>query len=375
MRTSRGIVGARERYQIVFGPPPGHWLSPVRPDVRSSVIRVLAEFPRSHNGLRVTQAVVVVFALMTGGTGTFLVSQGSQATVISADDVLADFRQVATPSPGEFATSVVDGAGQPATQTAGDAPVASEPAADTGSTESEVVEPRAPMAAPGGAIPGDQPSVAESAPVGSDGAPTFGTPTEGVYTYATTGWETVSMAGARHDYPAETFAAVRHLGGCRWETDHRFLEEHRERKEYCSDGSALLALGFDSYITFFGQTAESHGRCDPPQVSAHLPADPGQRYTSTCAGDGWTSDAIVTFVGREAVEVAGQSVEGLHYTQETTLHGSNRGESHMDVWYHPQTGLPLQVIRRTQSFAHAFGSEVVYNEDVHLVLTSLDPQR
>jgi hypothetical protein len=317
------------------------------------------------------QVAVVVVAVAMAGTGTFLVTQGSQATVISADDVLADFREVATPSPSSTAAApadVLDAA-------ASDDPAVEESVAPE---QAEPAEPRAPAAnsgRTGDAIPSEEPSATEPVPVESGAAPTFGMPDEGVYTYATEGWETVSMAGARHDYPSETFSAVRHIGGCRWETDHRFLEEHRERKEYCSDGSALLALGFDSYITFFGQTAESHGRCDPPQVSAHLPADPGQRYTSTCAGDGWTSQAIVTFIGRESVEVAGQAVEALHYTQETTLQGSNRGESHMDVWYHPATGLPLKVIRRTQSWAQAFGGEVEYNEDVQFTVTSLEPQR
>lgn len=347
------------------------------PSPAPAITRAVAEFPRTGRGLRIAQVVVVALAVATGGTGTFLATQGSQATVISADDALAHFREVATPTPGVTGAPVAAATEHPATVASidpadGTSAVPDAPEASASASHGPGADHR--HAAAGEPVASAPPST-DPDPVASDAAATFGMPDEGVYTYATEGWETVSMAGARHDYPSETFAAVRHLGGCRWETDHQFLEEHRERKEYCSDGTALLALGFDSYITFFGQTAESHGRCDPPQVSAHLPADPGQRYTSTCAGDGWTSDAIVTFVGRATVDIGGQAVEALHYTQETTLHGSNRGESHMDVWYHPQTGLPLQVIRRTQSFAQAFGSEVEYNEDVRLVLTALDPQR
>jgi len=334
--------------------------------VRAIVVR----FPHSRRGLRAVQSIALVAAIVVGSTGAFLVSQGSRATVVTASDVLADFRTDAAPSPTGAGSNVEP---EPATRPAAaatsdvtEAPSASPTASDAiresvaGATPPESAQPTSPSDSPRRSV--------------EDG-PIFGMPEEGVYTYATQGRETVSMAGARHDYPSETYALVRHLGGCGWETDHRFVEEHRERKEYCSDGSALLALGFDSYITFFGQTAESHGRCDPPQVSAHLPADPGQRYTSSCAGDGWTSEAIVTFVGREAVEVGGQPLEALHYTQDTTLQGSNRGDSHMDVWYDPETGLPLEVIRRTQSFAQAFGGEVEYNENVHFVLASLYPQR
>lgn len=336
----------------------------------SFFVRALAGRPRSHRGLRVVQSIVLVAAILVASTGVFVLSQGAQATVVTASDVLADFRTDAAPSPSGLASM---GATEPAV--AAVAAASSEAAATPSASPTPSDAVREPMAGPASSEP-TQPTAPSDSPSGSgEIAPTFGMPDEGVYTYATEGWETVSMAGARHDYPTETFAAVRHLGGCRWETDHRILEEHRERKEYCSDGSALLALGFDSYITFFGQTAESHGRCDPPQVSAHLPADPGQRYTSSCSGDGWTSEAIVTFVGREAIQVGGQSVEALHYTQETTLRGSNRGESHMDVWYHPETGLPIEVVRRTQSWAQAFGGEVEYNEDVRFVLLSLDPQR
>lgn len=358
-------------YQVVFGPPPGHWLS----SVLSSLLRAVSRLPRTAGGLRIVQVLVVVLAVTTGGTGAFLATQGSRATVISASDVLAEFREDALPSSGSeasFDAAAMDAVG-PLAPTATETGLSGRPADEP---EAGPAEPRSPAAVrpTSSAVPSDAPS-RDAPPVESETTPTFGMPDEGVYTYATEGWETVSMAGARHDYPSETFSAVRHLGGCRWETDHHFLEEHRERKEYCSDGSALLALGFDSYITFFGQTAESHGRCDPPQVSAHLPADPGQRYTSSCTGDGWTSEAIVTFVGREDVVVGGQPVDALHYTQETTLRGSNRGESHMDVWYHPATGLPLEVMRTTQSWAQAFGGEVEYNEDVHFVVTSLQPER
>lgn len=342
-----------------------------------SVTRALAEFPRTVRGLRIVQVAVVASAVATAGTGTYLATEVSQSTAISADAMLAEFRDAATPSP-DAAGSPPAGSADGSDVVASEAPVGLASVAPNASDAATAQPPagRLPSGGAGDPTPNEQPSTAEPTPVPTDvSAPTFGMPAEGVYTYVTEGWETVSMAGARHDYPSETFAAVRHLGGCRWETDHRFLEEHRERKEYCSDGSALLALGFDSYITFFGQTAESHGRCDPPQVSAHLPAEPGQRYTSTCAGDGWTSDAVVTFVGRESVVIAGQPVEALHYTQKTTLQGSTRGESDMDVWYHPETGLPLEVNRRTRSFAQAFGGEVEYNEDVHFVLGSLDPQR
>jgi hypothetical protein len=337
---------------------------------------VLASFPRTLRGLRIVQVVVVVLAVATAGVGTFLTTQGSQVTVISADDVLAAFRDEATPSPEAAAAPSAVSDDDPE-DLASHAPIDDASVVPDASVTSGSAEPREHAADhnTGEAAPTEEPSTTEPPPVEPGAAPTFGMPDEGVYTYVTEGWETVSMAGARHDYPSETFAAVRHLGGCGWETDHQFVEEHRERKEYCSDGSALLALGFDSYITFFGQTAESHGRCDPPQVSAHLPAEPGQRYTSSCAGDGWTSEAIVTFVGRESLEVGGQALEALHYTQETTLQGSNRGQSHMDVWYDPSTGLPLEVIRTTQSFTHAFGSEVEYNEDVRFVLASLAPQR
>jgi hypothetical protein len=315
------------------------------------------------------QSIVLVAAIVTGSTGAFLVSQGSRATVVAATDVLADFRRDAATSPtGVGSTVGIEPTADPVTTATSEATAV--PSVSPTSSDA-IREPAAQTVTPDPAAP-TSPS---PSPSHAGDGPTFGMPEEGVYTYATEGWETVSMAGARHDYPSETYAAVRHLGGCGWETDHRFVEEHRERKEYCSDGAALLALGFDSYITFFGQAAESHGRCDPPQLSAHLPADPGQQYTSSCSGDGWTSDAVVTFVGREAVQVGGHSVEALHYTQKTTLQGSNRGESDMDVWYHPETGLPLEVVRRTQSWAQAFGGEVEYNEDVHFALTSLDPQR
>lgn len=336
----------------------------------------LARFPRTRSAFRVVQVVVVVLALSIGGTGAFLVSQSSRATEVTADDVLADFR--------ETASADAEGLAQPTQAPSGEAQhgVATQPSqgADPATTSGDPSPaPTQAAASPPAPTPVDDPTTpqprATADPQQPPAAPTFGKPQEGVYTYDTSGYETVSMAGGRHDYPEQTYSSVRHTDGCGWETDHRFLEEHREVKRWCSDGPQLGATGFSSYITFFGQQTESHGSCDPPQIAARLDASPGQSFDSSCSGDGWTSTSVTTFVARETLVVGGVEVQALHFNQVTTLRGNQDGRSDMEAWYHPETGLPLKVIRDTTTRTQAFGGQVEYNEEVTLVLTSLSPRR
>lgn len=46
---------------------------------------------------------------------------------------------------------------------------------------------------------------------------------------ATSGWESIDLAGARHDYPEESFASVRLANGCRWQIEHRVIVDVRDR--------------------------------------------------------------------------------------------------------------------------------------------------
>src|SRR5205085_9800971 len=102
------------------------------------------------------------------------------------------------------------------------------------------------------------------APASSPGAPAgFTPPGQGVYAYATTGYETVSFGGARHDYPKESFATVRYRGGCLWEWEHKIVQEHVETTSHCSKPSVLEFLSETVQVTFFGQTQTRTSRCDP----------------------------------------------------------------------------------------------------------------
>ena len=73
-------------------------------------------------------------------------------------------------------------------------------------------------------------------------APAFTAPAEGVYAYATRGYERISFGGARHDYPSETFATARRRPGCQWEFEQRVAKEHVETRLFCGEPSTFFFL-------------------------------------------------------------------------------------------------------------------------------------
>lgn len=218
--------------------------------------------------------------------------------------------------------------------------------------------------------PGEPPAVRPRRP-GAVALPSM-RPASGVYAYATSGGERVSFADARHDYPDRTFAAVRRISGCRWELEHRILEEHVERHTYCGAPGGLSLLVWRAEITFFGQRNEAAYVCDPPE--ALVTRGNGARGSFICRSDDGDVRETVTDLGREQIRVGDRRVDALHVRARGTVSGRARGTTRADIWIHPDSGLTLKLVREAHTTSEAFGTTVTYDEKAAFLLESLAPR-
>jgi hypothetical protein len=296
-------------------------------------------------------AIVAVLA-----TDVFLVTNWNKSTPVTLAQSVEAFREAQAPevaSPAETTTT-----------TAPPAAAASPGAAPTTTTAA----PRA-RASTGAQA---QPAAAGGGPAA---AAAFTKPAAGVYVYATTGYEKVSIGGSRHDYPKETYAAVRQQAGCQWESEHRVIEEHVETARYCGKPNVLEFLSSTAAISFFGQTETRTVTCNPPETTVQIgdPVGARRQYVCTMDGAGSRITETVTYLGRETLPIGGIPVESFHVVVDGTQHGEAEGTSRFEVWVHPTTGLVLRNVSNVQSRSKAFGTTVEYTQEASHTLKSLTP--
>jgi hypothetical protein len=306
-----------------------------------------------RRALRIGLGLVLVVDLAVLGTDGFLLSHRTTTTKVDLHDALAQFR----------ATS-----GVPAATAGTDASTSTTIAAAT----TVSVAPTAPTsssAATSSSVPAGIP--VSSAPT----TPSHGPPTAGVYTYATSGGETISVLGAHHDYPAVTYASVQPTGGCGWRIHAELIKEHVDERQMCSDAGSIQQLSQSREVTFFGTTDGGTYTCHPPQVQVAPGDGPGSRIEVDC-GDGKGSNAhlVRTIVGFGTATVGDQVVDVVRIRVDGTLSGRIHGTSLDTLTLVAGTGLPVHWDRMVDTLAQAFGSTVHYVEHATFDLQSLSPQ-
>ncbi len=312
-----------------------------------------------RRGVRLGLGAVLLVDLAVLGTDAWLLSQRSSTTVVDLDDALSTFRATSAPEASSTTTVTV--------ASAGDATV---PGAATGAPIP------ASLAAPTTAqTPGTTPTSAPTSAPATPKAGALAPPEPGVYAYRTTGGERVSLLGAAHAYPSETYATVRRTGGCGWELRAAVVAEHVDRREMCSEADHLLQLEQQRAVTFFGTTDGATLRCTPAQLEYTLAEAAGHSDVSTCS-DGKGSDArmVRTLVGFGTATVAGTTVDTATYEIVGTMTGRVRGSSTDRYTVVRSTGLPIRLQRSVDTVADAFGTSVGYQEQASFTLVSLTPR-
>jgi len=202
-----------------------------------------------------------------------------------------------------------------------------------------------------------------------------GLPSPGVYRYATSGSEQLSVAGASRTFPSTSYLIVDD-DGCateRWVPD----EQHVEGLEVCPTGGGGLATPtVPTREQIAGMTTTDVITC--PAATVFLPARPrvGQRWQATCQTTGSAVTLTGQVLGDPAVQVGGRSVPAVHTRLTFTFAGGEQGTNPTDYWVAPATGLILRE-HETVDLSDAAGplGSVTYTERMAISLASTTPDR
>jgi hypothetical protein len=192
-----------------------------------------------------------------------------------------------------------------------------------------------------------------------------------IYVYDTVGYEEVdALAGARHDYPSETYLTVQ-PGGCgqiiRWQV----IEERWTSWEVC-DPEHLTVAGVDSFHRWFGVDDLQQYRCAEPAPYLPPSADV-EEWTFTCSTGERSEESTATVVGVETLEIGGQEVDTLHLHLASSLAGESSGGSVIDRWISTAERLPVKEVSYTESSSPSLIGTVTYTEQYEITLQSLHP--
>jgi hypothetical protein len=191
-----------------------------------------------------------------------------------------------------------------------------------------------------------------------------------VYTYTTTGHDSVdALGGAHHEYPATTTITVT-TNGCgvtqRWDV----LVERWEEWQRCADGASVREPARTNYDEFFGQGQTDAYTCTGDARPVDAPA--GTTWTETCTEDGDTETRHGQVVGTEPQQVGGQTVQTLHVRVDITNAYPNDTQV-VETWYLAGTDLVVAQQAHAGTTNPSPIGDVHYDEAYEIHLDSLTP--
>lgn len=198
-------------------------------------------------------------------------------------------------------------------------------------------------------------------------------PRPGVYVYATSGFEEVSVASTRHTYPAETTMTVT-PGSCGAEVRWDVFEERWDRWTLCTPGAQIEVREFETYHEFFEQVERRTYACAPGTDFRPADAKVGTRTTGRCESHGAVVDMTATVTAIEDVVVGSTRVSAVRVRLDEMLSGDTRGTRSSDSWYAADSGLLIRRIAKTSVDTKAVFGDTHYSEELTLDLTDLEPR-
>jgi hypothetical protein len=200
-------------------------------------------------------------------------------------------------------------------------------------------------------------------------------PEPGVYTYATSGRESIdALDGRHHDYPAETTITVRHEG-CGAKFTWRPLTERFDDTVLCPEPAGVVLPSYRSHHEFFGMDDDRAFMCEPGSFWYPATTAPGTTWTVRCADDDVHVLRTGTMTGLSEVEVAGEVVEVLTFELHDEITGASVGTNERMVKVLPDTGLIVELAASVDVRSDSPIGDVHYLELYRLNLTSLTPRR
>ncbi|MFA5882709.1 MAG: hypothetical protein WDA60_02560 [Acidimicrobiia bacterium] len=207
-------------------------------------------------------------------------------------------------------------------------------------------------------------------------------PAEGVYSYSGSGSESLSSPPKSQDEGPEMPGTVSHADGGCWTFRLDYSTNHWRVWKFCADADGLREVGtsvyqrWDFVVSSVDNLTEMH--CKPPAVVIESGMQPGDAWESECRGtssqiSGTTiSTGTHRFVGRDGVEVAGRTIDALHFREERAVSGAQSGTEVFDLWLTDQ-GLPIQGRQRIVVDSDSPIGRVTYTQEGAFVLVSALP--
>jgi hypothetical protein len=349
--------------------------------------------PRGQGGPRSGRRQALVVALLLGvpAVALGLATSVSAPTPVSVDDRVATFRADAvadrraddTEEPSRGVGSVPHTAGEDTGTDGGEGADGRRSAAGQGPERAAAEagvdgghQDRDDGAAERGAAASTDTPEASSDGRGDEPAETRaarGRPDPGVYRYATTGGDRLSMRGSARDYPETTSVTVRH-DDCGFTQRWDVFDERWEERRWCVQDGARALTATSSYREFFGRGQRNELACEGRTPPPHA-VEPGAHWTVACEGDDTRSTTRVEVVGGTEVEVDGANVDTLHLRLETEVDGESTGRMQGQQWVVPHTGLLVREEWETEVETAGPMGPVTYTEDYTLRLESMEPAR
>lgn len=284
----------------------------------------------------VAAAVVVVLAAAAALVAFLLLREST--TPVDVEEAVGDFRrQTQSTSPREAAATTAPDE----TTTAPTAPVVTDPGSTTTTPP----------------------------PAGS------GLPAPGVYTYATTGRESIDALGGRsHRYPEVSTITVTHEG-CGAVVTWRPLRERWDARTVCPSARGLELRVDVNHHEFFGITDEREFVCEPRALFLPAATTEGVTWTARCSSGDVDVVRRGTILGTSDVEVGGTSVTVVDFEVNDVISGASRGTTERTIRVVPDTGLVVESQLEVDVRNDSPIGDVHYTERYSIRLTSLVPRR
>ena len=206
-------------------------------------------------------------------------------------------------------------------------------------------------------------------------APGSGVPEPGVYTYATTGRESIDALGGRsHRYPDVSTITVTH-DACGAVHTWRPLRERWDATTTCPGDRGQELTLYRSHHQFFGIDDTRDFVCDPGSLWYPPTTEPGATWTVQCGFEDIRVRRTGTIIGTDRVQVGADSVTVLTFELHDEISGASVGINDRTVQVVPDTGLIVTLEMLVDVENDSPIGDVHYVERVHLRLTSLVPHR
>jgi hypothetical protein len=195
----------------------------------------------------------------------------------------------------------------------------------------------------------------------------------GVYSYKTTGGESLSLLGADRSFPSETEVIASNNDKACSTMEWVPIEQHTETTVACpASHHSIAGTQFVTHEEI--SNTNSTTVIDCPSTMYLLPpiAVPGSHWSATCRQVNPAEPVEVTgqVLASAPVVVGGVSVPAYHVHLVMTFSGSaDNGTSPVDFWFSMSRG----VLLKEQETAQISEDGVRYNETMNAVLESLIP--